>query len=364
MTIRLEALEDRITNQMSRSDVVQDQIAVADIDEATGRFARLLSDYAGTGDGNDQDDRHSAARLEVSSLGVQAALGLSVAAKHEPSLEDVYDNIIRHWLTSLSQRVPGRIRLVKEQLSRRVAAEVCMSSYWLADSGRAVGQEEAFASAALPDIGARDSLSLSQRSAFPTPSPTATPSLTTVTSLSSHPSTMAAPELMRLQRYTTFSSAKVTPAPLPRAMAQKLGHWSVGGNPEEYDWLVVQRQQEKKAEEEDEGLSIRERARIKRRAEKHLRRQRRESEKAATMGLASSQAPEIVSTGGGHSEATFQKRGMLAPQVAAPATQGMALPSSQAVSSQAQPIPASQIEPGRFGGRAPAKKKRKRAIGF
>ena len=205
-------------------------------------------------------------------------------------------------------------------------------------------------------------LSSQLQSSFPTPSPTASPSLTTATSLSSHPSTLASNEFQRLQRYTTFSSEKITPAPLPRNLANKLAHWSEGGNPDEYDWLTTQRKQEKEAEEHDEDLGPKERARLKKRAERHLRKQRRETEKAQFMNVASSQAPEILSAS--QPAAVFRTPHRPLKTTIGHASQGaQPLSSSQPAQSQAQQFPASQILPGKFGG-APPKKKRKRNVGF
>ncbi|KAH0309003.1 hypothetical protein KCU71_g8544, partial [Aureobasidium melanogenum] len=176
--------------------------------------------------------------------------------------------------------------------------------------------------------------------------------------LSSHPSTLVSSEFARLRRYTTFSSEKPTPAPLPKGLTNTLAHWTLGGNPDEYDWLAVQRKQEKKAEEEDEDLTPKERARLKRRAEKMLLKQRREMQKASAMDLASSQVPGIVSASQPAFATPSRSEAPNVPQSARAASQGTQL----LASSQAHPnMFTSQVQPGRFGGK-PAKKKRK--VGF
>lgn len=304
------------------------------------------------------------------SLAVASVLGLPDQMDNQYDPMAIYDNIINHWLAPLSQRVPGRVRLAKEQLARRVAAEVCLASCGLKSPDIDTPQDDHQASDELAQTQPSTFLGSSQpQSSFPTPSPTATPSLTTATSLSSHPSTLASPEYIRLQKYATFNGTKPTPAPLPKSLSKKLAHWSLGGNPDEYNWLSLQRQQDKEAEEEDEGLTPKERARLKRRAERHLKKQRRETLKAATMDAASSQAPEILSAS--QPTAVSQPR-RVPPRIVAvgAASQGAPLlSSSQGVSqSQTQQLfPATQIEPGKFGGRAPPpkkKKKKKRERGF
>ncbi|GAB7350917.1 hypothetical protein MBLNU459_g1429t1 [Dothideomycetes sp. NU459] len=342
------------------SDVCRDPIVVGDLDEATLAFQKLSVEGHGDGHLQYQTTHKGPADVRIEKLADGAVLGLPVlgSADWDPTL--VYNDMIENWLAPLSQRVPGRVRLAKEQLARRVAADLCLASYAFVRAKDAAYEDETQGIAGTQDTLQSDFLGSSQVSSFPTPSPTATPSLTTATSLSSHPSTLVAPEYARLQRYTTFSAADSAPAPLPKLLASKLAHWSLGGNPDEYDWIATQRQQEEMAELEDEGLTAKQRARLKRRAEKHLRRQRRETARAETMDLASSQAPEIMSSVRPATALQKQRSGNGAGMSRA-ASQVFALASSsQPAQSQAAEPPASQIEPGRFGGRAkPPKKKRK-----
>ncbi|KAL1306747.1 hypothetical protein AAFC00_005412 [Neodothiora populina] len=347
------------------SDLCRCEIFVDDLDEAYSRFNRILAGTEDTGhDSNlEMSDPNSLEnmRTEPKVLADASVLGLPVDSESRVDLMDTYYSMIHQWLTSLSTRVPGRVRLAKEQLARRIAAEVCLAAYGLKKiAHEPVTDDTDF----FPEMSSRHSYptdgSFDSQRSLPTPSPTATPSLTTATSLSSHPSTLACPEFQRLQQYAWFDPEKTAPAPLPKGLAKKLAHWSLGEKPDNYDWLAVQKQQEKRAEEEDEDLTPKERARLKKRAEKHLRKQRRESQKARTMNLGSSQAPEIFSA---------SQPAMALPTVRqfGAASQGAALLSSQVTQTQTQApqFPASQIEPGRFGGRAtPARKKRKRNVGF
>lgn len=346
-----------------RFDICQSHISVGDLDEATDHFRRLVLEYT------DRDSLlDGPARWEPAILAEPNVLGLPMEMSRRPDPIAIYNSIISHWLAPLSQSVPGRVRLAKEQLARRVAAEICLACFGLKPSlDMNLPQDEQLDTTEIPVSQSYSFSGSSQlQGTFPTPSPTATPSLTTATSLSSHPSTLASSEHMRLQKYTRFDAETTTPAPLPRLLSRKLAHWSVGGDPDVYDWLETQRQQDKEAEEEDEGLSQKERARIKKRAERHLRKQRREMQKAATIGFASSQAPEIFSAS--QPTAVLQQRGPASSVVHAAASQAIPLYSSQAILSQPPPVAASQIEPGRFGGRAPVasqpKKKRKRNEGF
>lgn len=371
----LKIIGERLENQdetqgghiMTMLDLCNGQTSVGDLDEATAQFRKLLLDGQDIENALPTELDHST-KAKPTSLAVARVLGLPAAMDPQPDLMAAYDIIMNQWLAPLSQRVAGRVRLAKEQLTRRVAAEVCLASCGLKRPWIDPTQENLYDSAELPETQHSSFLGSSQSyGGFPTPSPTATPSLTTMTSLSSHPSTMASPEYLRLQRYATFSSDKIAPAPLPKRLAKTLAHWSVGGNPGEYDWLSVQKQQEREAEEEDEDLTPRERARLKKRAERHLRKQRRETEKAASMNLASSQVPAIFSAS--QPSSVLRRRTSMAPPTtpaAGTASQGALLLSSpQTTQSQAHVFPTSQIVPGKFGGRGqPPKKKKKRNVGF
>lgn len=328
------------------SEIFDDQVLVPDIDQAAAEFKDMVLSKTEHGEElEDIDQMLRLARIGYSTLGFGPGSDMDLMA--------VYDNIVAHWLTPLSQTVPGRVRLVKEQLARRIAAGICLASHVLRQTPVKPYEET------MQETQATEEAYSFPQSSLPTPSPTATPSLTTVTSLSSHPSTLASPEFARLQRYTTFSPDKPTPAPLPKGLSNTLAHWGLGSDPEQYDWLAVQREQEKRAEEEDDDLTPKERARLKRRAEKLLAKQRRESKKAVDMNLANSQVPGIVSASQPAFMTPSRSEAPNVPHSARAASQGTQL----LASSQAAPnMFTSQIQPGKFGGK-PAKKKR-RVVGF
>lgn len=342
----LQAPEPADSGHKLLSEIFDDQILVPDIDQAAADFKNMVSSKTEHGLDMENIDQ----MLQVARIGYST---LDPSSDGDMDLMAVYDNIVAHWLTPLSQTVPGRVRLVKEQLARRIAAGICLASHVLRQPPANSSEET------MPETQATEEAYSFPQSSLPTPSPTATPSLTTVTSLSSHPSTLVSPEFARLQRYTTFSPDKPTPGPLPKGLTNTLAHWGLGSNPEKYDWLAVQREQEKKAEEEDDDLTPKERARLKRRAEKLLAKQRRESQKALDMNLANSQVPGIVSASQPAFMTPSRSEGPNVPHSARKASQGTQL----LASSQAAPnMVTSQIQPGKFGGK-PAKKKR-RVVGF
>jgi RNA polymerase I-specific transcription initiation factor RRN6 len=343
----LQAPDQADSGHKLLSELFAEQILVPDIDQAAAEFKDMVSSKTNHEEDMEDNDRS----LQLARIGFS---GLNLGLNGDVDLMAVYDNIMAHWLTPLSQTVPGRVRLVKEQLARRIAAGICLASHVLRQPLVKPSEEMITETQA-----SEDAFSFPQ-SSLPTPSPTATPSLTTVTSLSSHPSTLVSSEFARLQRYTTFSPDKSTPAPLSKGLTNTLAHWSLGSDPGKYDWLTIQREQEKRAEEEDEDLTPKERARLKKRAERLLLKQRREAEKASAMNFANSQVPGIVSA----SQPEFMTTPSRSEAPNVPLSARAATQNSQMLaSSQAPPnMFTSQIQPGKFGGK-PAKKKR-RVVGF
>ncbi|KAF7191307.1 hypothetical protein HII31_07330 [Pseudocercospora fuligena] len=268
-------------------------------------------------------------------------------------LQSVYNRLVTQWITPLPEETSGWIRLAKVSIARSIAAEITLASRTLrmerdSEKDEIADAPTEQASDNIYSVPIRSQPSSSpwaaKHSVPPTPSPTATPSVTTA---SSHYSSLAAPELYRLSKYTTFS--KPSPMVLPRPLAKVLSHWDVGADPNEYDWLSTSKDITRQEEEEGQNAEMteKERQRARRRAERHIRRQRKEAAASQAQQLASSQAPEILS----------------ASQPVAPKMES--LPVNVAGSSQSQGFGASasniasQVVPGRFGGRAPPKKKRK-----
>lgn len=358
---------------MLRSTFANPATRVHDLEEASTALRNLLSSTVHVADPSQPDQAE--ASLEVTSLAsVASLLGFNQPDNEHLDLARAYDQIIARWLEPLSPRIPGRVRLAKEQLARRVAADVCFASHALRQRAPVLQEAATQAASAVPDTHTgtfsvqdsgytdvsmpppRFSPFAPSQSSLPTPSPTATPSLASG-SLSSHPSTLVPTEYTRLQRYTTFSNEKAAPVALPKTLSNTLAHWSVGADPSAYDWISTQRRQELDAEYEDQDLTAKERARLQRRAERHLKRQRRETAAAQAQGAASSQAPQLISAS---QPAVVERRsaGFSQPLVVLGESQLATQPSSQVGA-----FPASQVEAGRFGGRAPARKKR-RTQGF
>ena len=326
-------------------DLVLGELSLDDIEESSTRLDSLAQVER-------RPEEPSQTEPEEAQSNMQFTLRIT-SSQPTTNLKNVHDDMVRDWITPLSPEISDGQRSAKEQLVRRAAAEVSLASRLI--GVQPLGQsepefqpsQESFdlplrAGPASSQYTAPSSQAASQSSVLPTPSPTGTPSTTTG---SSHPSTFVAPEIARLSRYTTFS--KLAPSALPRSLNNVLKHWTVGADPVEYDWRASSRRvAEREDDEVDEQMTEKERARVQRRAERHIKRQRREVAASQAAQLASSQALQIMSAsqpqqvvktesqpGAGNSQTQSQSQGLGA-------------------------APASQVVPGRFGGRPPKKKRK------
>lgn len=358
------------------------ELTITDMDSASAQMEQLNTITPPPSQAMDQTDDASAQSMKYTLATVATFMqpGWQDQRLSANNFANAYNSIVSYWISPLSSSVPGRIRLAKEQLARRLAADITLASHKLRPEPIAepveTQQDEKPESqsqtqsqtwdlpmrvAELPQTQTNQfSNTLASQSALPTPSPTGTPSVTTA---SSRTSAFTSLEVSRLRKYATFT--KPAPPSLPRSLNKILSHWTPGADPANYDWLSTSRQitQQTQDEEADSQLTEKQRARLHRKAERHIRRQRKEAAASQQQHLASSQMPELVvsasqpQVGGGRSEQARPPPGF----------GGMVGGSSQSFA----PGVASQAVPGRFGGtagfgggaaRTPAKKKRKQGF--
>lgn len=383
-------------------ELVGSEIAFDDIDDDM----RLLENFADTvktlGARMTDDRPDPGLSVTMERTHVMNLPGLPAGYDHvDPSA--IYDALVATWITPLTPEISARTRVTRDGLIRRVAADFALSNILLRikPDGPPEPAPDTEYTQGLPtwDLPMRgggggggyapsqSALSAMSSSVWPTPS--ATPSITTASSRTS--TLFAAPEYDRLRKYVRFTHP-APPAP-PRAIRCILAHWVPGTSPAEYDWLATTRQLAQHRDGADEelggvsgdgsGLEIseKERRRMQRRAERHLRRQRKEAEASAAQFLASSQVPEIFSAAsqpaaagpsrGRTTDAAWQRQQQNIPYsspqrpsrlVAAAQESGAGLTSSQSIAA-GPTVSASQPVAGRFGGRSPMKKK-KRKQGF
>jgi RNA polymerase I-specific transcription initiation factor RRN6 len=351
------------------------ELTMSDMDRISAQIAHLteMAPPSTSQLPGEMDDNDFSKRIVLRSIEGTPLPGLLSTDHPAGVFASTYDAIISDWITPLHNKVPGRIRLAKEQLARRLAAELTLASHILRSEDieeQPESQQDAnptlesqswdlpmhLASSQVQNPFASQLKSQSQ-SVLPTPSPTGTPSVTTA---SSRATTLFSAEISNLSKFTTFT--KSTPSALPRSLSKLLSHWTPGTDPASYDWVATSRSisQRTREEEADSQLTEKQRARAHRKAERYIRRQRKEAEASQAQMLASSQMPELAVSASQPQLPSARK-----PAAASQGRQGPAPPTFGGMLSSSQhmgPGAASQAVPGRFGGRPPVKKKRKQGF--
>lgn len=353
-----EALSTAITGIIpplrALSDIAGCEVTSDDVQQASQYLEQCFTEPPNTKKVLAGVDDQFDARLKfkVSAIPLPAVTGVN----NDLSLSSTYEQLVAKWISPLSPQIPGWVRLAKVDIARRVAADLVLSGQAMRvhDISEEETQDDQVATQPATeswDLPVRPgdhsspmkAKHASQASALPTPSPTGTPSVTTA---SAHSTSLAAPELHRLGRYTSFS--KPAPAVLPRGLRSVLSHWEIGEDLQDYEWMSRSKKLAMKDEDADEEMNEKDRLRSLRRAERHLRRQRKEVAASQAQQLATSQMTEIFT-------------GSQPPAMNSETQPGVLAGSSQ-MQGPSQKVVASQVVPGRFGGRPPAKKKRKQGF--
>jgi RNA polymerase I-specific transcription initiation factor RRN6 len=367
--------ELEFTPMQTLLELSAEELTMSEMDRISAQIARLTAMAPPSTPqipGEMEDNDHST-RIVLRSIEGAPLPGL--LSKNHPAgiFAPTYDAIVSDWITPLHNKVPGRVRLAKQQLARRLAAELTLASHILRIEDieeHPESQQDAnptkesqswdlpmhLASSQVQNPFASQLKSQSQ-SVLPTPSPTGTPSVTTA---SSRATTLFSAEISNLSKFTTFT--KSTPSALPRSLSKLLSHWTPGTDPASYDWVATSRSisQRTREEDADSQLTEKQRARAHRKAERYIRRQRKEAEASQAQMLASSQMPELAVSASQPQMPSARKHAAASQgrQGPPPPAFGGMLSSSQHMG----PGAASQAVPGRFGGRPPVKKKRKQGF--
>jgi RNA polymerase I-specific transcription initiation factor RRN6 len=367
--------ELEFTPMQTLLELSAEELTMSEMDRISAQIARLTAMAPPSTPqipGEMEDNDHST-RIVLRSIEGAPLPGL--LSKNHPAgiFAPTYDAIVSDWITPLHNKVPGRVRLAKQQLARRLAAELTLASHILRiedieehpESQQDANPTKESQSWDLPmhlassqvQTPFASQLKSQSQSVLPTPSPTGTPSVTTA---SSRATTLFSAEISNLSKFTTFT--KSTPSALPRSLSKLLSHWTPGTDPASYDWVATSRSisQRTREEDADSQLTEKQRARAHRKAERYIRRQRKEAEASQAQMLASSQMPELAVSASQPQMPSARKHAAASQgrQGPPPPAFGGMLSSSQHMG----PGAASQAVPGRFGGRPPVKKKRKQGF--
>ncbi|OCL12444.1 hypothetical protein AOQ84DRAFT_437008 [Glonium stellatum] len=362
---------ERINNKLNEEAAAQDEplntlfdfarsfIKVTDIDEASLILQELLQAPLRTLDADIPS-------FEIKKIASTSYLRLIGLEKNDFSIATVFEDILRTLIAPLPRNIPREMRKVEEKLARRIAAESLLASFRVRfheTDMRIISPEmqqetSQSSSIALPVRSSekgkeRESSVFSEPSsshystssqAVPSlPTPETTPSLISGSSFTSFSSGLSDGPINRLKQHIHMSKP---PSPQNHPGYQLLMHWQrhLNQDPKTYDWEATTRAIQEESDAEGDGLSTSRRARLQRRAERHLKRQRRETAAAAA--------------------ATSASQPLLATELAqyrsspGPAMSGVGSSQTGGVGSSQMGV-ASQLERGAFGGRPVAKKTKK-----
>lgn len=256
-------LSDSKLFSKSLFEVLNTDIIIGDVDMASGSVKDTIQSCNQYPTTSHELGGMNGSRNTVS-LVLSESLSCSLGFGNEVDLSQLYDHMVRLWVSSLPAHSPGRMRLMAEQLARKIAAHLCLAGYRLIPStegrsspgeaeeaeeaedqsrlaspvGRAssivsVAQQDKQTVKALP--GARENAADSSEPTLPTPEPT--PSLRSRSSLSSAVATESLasqrlrPKVLHMlpQTFSDSSSSEI------------MTHWGVGLDPGLYDWEGVER---------------------------------------------------------------------------------------------------------------------------
>ncbi|KAF2203198.1 hypothetical protein GQ43DRAFT_279210 [Delitschia confertaspora ATCC 74209] len=288
-------------------DFAQAQFSVEDIDKASSQLSQLFELHR-------EDADNESSSFELQRIAPAEILRLVGNKAEEPAISSIYDFILQNWIAPLPSTIPGRVRYVKEQLARRIATEIMLASSRISvveppqqaepkisqsTSSQITTQEW---SATVPVLSSPRKQSERGSSAIPgssfplplissspppyiprntLPTPEPTPSIVSGSTFAS--SIAAAPfnPTSHLRKHLTINNP---PATMPPSVNQVLLHWQIGDDPGMYDWDMMTKAVHEKLNVDDEA-SLARRAKLQRKAERHLRRQRRETMAMVQKGI-------------------------------------------------------------------------------
>lgn len=285
MNIRRQVNKDLSDSTMlskSLFEVSNTDIIIGDVDTASGSIKDTIQSW--TQNPTSQELGGMNGSRSTVSLILAESLSCSLGFGNKVDLSQLYDHMVRLWVSPLPAHSPGRVRLVTEQLARKIAAHICLASYRIIPStedrsildedeeaqsqsrfvlpaGRtfstaSVAQQDRQTVKALSDVGEIESLG-------PTlPTPELTPSLRSRSSVSSGVAT----ESLASQRLRSRVLHMLPQTFSDSSTSQIMTHWSVGLDPGLYDWEGVERSIA--IEQETTGVDGLSQKRRKRRAEK------------------------------------------------------------------------------------------------
>ncbi|MCJ1275285.1 hypothetical protein MMC21_003086 [Puttea exsequens] len=239
--------------------------SIGDIDEASSKFEKLLTDVTTIANGSEELDKAGDIRPLSSVSLSMVRLQSHPRDKQNLRLSEVYDDLIDTWIVFLPAKIPGRARVALDKLLRNIAANICLAGYLArvgrdpesGDEGRNLETASAGAEMALPvrRRASASNLKKGQTSVSKASSPPASSQriqdvlivppaehLSLPAPMSKQPPqsqssivSLPAEEATSSKRLQAYASLTPQP-PLPKNLSNLLSHWNVGDNPSNYNW--------------------------------------------------------------------------------------------------------------------------------
>ncbi|EAW22981.1 uncharacterized protein NFIA_016770 [Aspergillus fischeri NRRL 181] len=360
----IKELKDRMTsadlthlpNSKTMLEVLAGSPLLDDIDQNAHDYDEFLNEFLAP--------RMSRNPLTNSQLSVFPQQSLDLFGSSNVKLVDIYDRLVNDWLSTLQHDIPGRSRIMKERVIRKVAAELALTQLILRrkplnEAGIVRSMEdtnhETIDDSSPVPVNPPSSLELGKRrlsvprlissdyALEPAASKTTIQSNFVAEEQEVFKSTNGTePVYCGLASMTTF----YTQRPPSGVVANLLSHWQVGSDPAAYSWQRMAQT----LEEEDLQRATK--------ATTPKWRLRKKASQGTPLNL--SQLPPVSSNALAAREWGSQ------PEVGEPSRM-LRLQSSQAIE---EDLPMTQVERGTFGGREASRKtsikarKKKRAAGF
>ncbi|CAG8302648.1 unnamed protein product [Penicillium salamii] len=282
-------------------------ISTEQLDQSARDIKRIFSTIMPEAHDLDAAHRYLLLPLQSQNTGYGMPTHLSGEADHH--MLEAYDQMVDDWVSTLRPQIPVQVRLAKEKLVRKVAADLLLSRVvqtkpmnFVEDpittqNEQAVSQNQTLPSSFAPSIPASQSQVTNRTRSGRVKPP-------------SKYSTV--PVLSGLSAFTTFKKQR----PMPANVSNLLSHWSAGDDPSSYIWEKIEDQETRVSQTP--------------RTPKRKKRMKPEQPLPATP---------------------------LVPMVRTWGSQ----PVPQITINSSQPVPMTQAERGAFGAK---KKKKKRAAGF
>ncbi|MCJ1461715.1 hypothetical protein MMC07_000313 [Pseudocyphellaria aurata] len=313
----VEKMNDSISGIETLYDTLDTYPFIDDIDTASTKLEDLVASVhricEDRNDGTGENLKSSLRVFKTITPQLMTALDTRTQSGQEVSISQIYDGLIKSWISTLSPAVPGRVRIATEKRLRESATYLYLASFGvlldceisIENENKDIRQglvpmEQQFSlpvrrKRSLPTMPAKALVSQMGRSTSPLassqisedtgfmppsqalsqplaptlPTPEMTPSLLSQSSISSLGATA---EDAASKRLRTLANLAPQPA-LPTSASNILRHWAESMNPDYYDWEATQNSMA--AENQDQGDDEDEsNAKMRKRREKRLKRQR------------------------------------------------------------------------------------------